>query len=793
MSTKESLLSKRVRDLRESLLQIQPRLSCERLRCLAEVYQDVKGEAPVTTRAKVFEKLLKEMTIFIDENPIVGTLTQYRAGVQPYPEASCKWMMKEYEYSTALGKGRLSDDDKRLLAEAIDYWGERCLVSKADEMWQEKYPGLKRSDFDAKAGAWMPPNSAVINTFRCSVDYGRVVHKGLKEVIKEAQNEIQALPLVSLEAFRKRDFLGAVIRCLNAVIAFAKRYADLADSMANKEMDPDRKKELQKIAATCRWVPENQARNFYEAVQSFWFTHLATEIEGVSGGHSPVRFPQYMYPFYKKDKENGTITEEEAIELLELLFIKFSEINIYQGGAFYNAAMSNLFQNMNLGGVTPDGNDATNELDFMILEAQRRVRMMQPTLSVLYHDKMSEEFLLKALELVRIGIGMPAFFNCNLNIQRSLSHGASLEDARNHCIVGCIEQGYSHSNATVKDGWINMAKILELALYDGKDPLTGKQLGLQTGNAEAFTSYNELHEAVKKQFQYQFQLYFEYEFGSHSYLTEYFPAPFTSALINDCIKRGKDVNGGGARYEIDGISPCGMIDLADSLTAVKKLVFEEKKVTMKDLIKALRADFEGYEQLHKICLEAPKYGNDDIRADQTASDWFRIFEQEQSGYKNHVGAPLRAFALSVTTHFPFGVRTGALPNGRKKGVPLADGSVSASPGMDRNGPTALINSACRVADNLKYGSNLLNMKFHPVALKDRAGLRKLLSLIKTYVDLGGHHVQFNVVGADTLKDAQLHPEEYRDLIVRVAGFSAYFIHLDPVVQNEIIKRTEIIL
>lgn len=791
--TDEAIVSKRVQGLRQSLLQIKPRLSCERVRSLIESYRETEGEPPAIRRAKVFEKYLKEMTIFIDENPIVGTLTQYRAGVQPYPEMSCKWMKKEFEFSTSVGKSKLSGEDEKLLEEAVEYWKNRCLVAIADKNWSQKYPGLKRTDLTMASAVWLPSNPACINTYRSSIDYGKVVNKGLKSVIQEAETELKHLPFVSLEALGKREFLKAVIISCNAVIAFAQRYATLADHMAQKETNTDRKKELERIANTCRCVPENPARGFYEAIQAFWFTHLASLIEGCSSGHSPGRFSVYMYPFYKKDRDGGAITEEEAIELLELLFIKCTEIGLYQPEALFDANMSSLFQNISMGGVTPDGEDATNELDFLLVEAQRQVKMIQPTLSVLYHDKMPEAFLLKCAELVKTGIGMPAFFNNDLNIQRALDHGASLNEARDNCIVGCVESGFSHANAPLKSGFINMPKLLELTLNDGKDPLTGKQVGLKTGNFEQFKSYEELHNALKAQFQHQFQLFFDYQFGCHSYLTEFFPVPFTSSLLDDCIKRGKDVNGGGARYNIDGACSVGMVDLADSLAAIKRLVFEEQKVTLGELRDALAANFEGHEKLHQLCLDAPKYGNADQYADSMLRNWYRIFEEEHRKYHDQLGNNLRPIALSVSTHFPFGMLDGALPSGRKAKMPLADGSVSASPGMDKNGPTALILSATRVIDTVRYGCSLLNMKFHPSTLKDMPGLKKILSLIKTYFDLGGHHVQFNVVSAQTLKDAQLHPENYRHLIVRVAGFSAFFIHLDPVVQNEIIKRTELML
>lgn len=791
--SEKGVLSDKVRKLKESLLEIKPRLLTERLRFLMEAYRETEGEPPIVTRARVFSKTLRGMTIFIDENPIVGTLTQYRAGIQPYPEVGCHWMRREITggYSTALGKGVLSEGDKELMEEAVDYWWDRCLLAKTQKEFAEKYGQGIRNDMAIKVIVWGDNVGHPLIASRFCPGFGKVLNKGLNGVIEEARTELRNLPLGSLEASEKREFLNSVVEACQAVIDFAHRYADLAQDIAQSEANPDRKAELERIAETCNWVPANPARNFCEAIQSVWFTHLCVMIESCSDGHALGRFTRYMYPFYRKDKEEGRITDEEVIELLELLFIKLTEIDIYIPRRDFESNMGSLFQNLALGGVTPDGRDATNELDYLVLEAQKRVRMIQPTLSILYHDRMSEEFVLKALEVVRTGLGMPAFFSSDLNIERLLEHGASLEDARNHCIIGCVESGFSHSAGTMMGGFINMPKLLELALHNGKDPRTGIQIGPQTGEAESFQSYDELHHALRKQLEYFLPFYHDFEFTGHALNARLLPAPFSSALIDDCIKKGKDMNSGGARYSQDGGGPVGTVDLADSLAAIKKLVFEDKKITMKELLEALQVNFEGKEDLRYMLLNAPKYGNDDNYVDEIAREWYDIFYEEHQRFKNHLGHTLKPWALSITTQFPFGAVVGALPSGREAGVSLADGTVSASPGMDKNGPTALIKSAAKAIDTIKYASALLNTKFHPTVLKDREGMRKLLALIKTYLDLGGHHVQFNVVSGETLRDAQLHPENYRDLIVRVAGFSAYFIHLDPGVQEQIIKRTEL--
>jgi len=786
----QGTVTEKVRKLKESFHETLPALCPERVKFLAEAYQENEGKPPITIRAKVYEKFLKGMSLHIDENPIVGNLSKYRVGMVPYPEYSCKWMKKEVEAITAFGKVPISQEDQELLTEAVDYWKNRSTYTLTNEIHAWKYKGEPtRNELQFAAGVWLIPVG--VPPGRISVDYGKVLIKGLNGVIAEAQQQLNSLPIGTSDAISKKDFLKAVITSCNAVIAFANRYADLTGDMAQKESDPARKKELEDISQICRWVPANPARTFREAIQSFWFTHLAVHMEINSSGISPGRFPQYMYPFYKKDLEEGRISREEAIEFLELLFIKFTEIIRFWSQSFFAKDMGNLLQNISLGGLTPDGQDATNEMDYLLIEAQKRVRMIQPTLSILYHDKLPEELLLRAAELVRTGLGMPAFFNANLNVESLVYYGASLEDARNQCQIGCVERGFSHGAGPMLGGAINMPKMLELALHDGKDPVSGKQVGPKTGNPGNFTSFQELADAIKKQLQHFMPRYADYEYTGHAINAQYFPTPFVSALVDDCIKKGLDASSGGARYYMAGFGPVGVIDLGDSLAAIKKYAFEEKQIAMGELLKALEANFEGYQEMHKLLLNAPKYGNDDDYVDNIVREWYDIFYDEQQKLRDHQGRKLIPFAISVSWHGPLGALTGALPSGRKAGMPLADGSVSSSQGYDKNGPTALMKSASKAIDTVKYFSSLLNMKFHPSPLSTAEGLRKLIALIKTYLELGGHHVQFNVVSAETLRDAQIHPENYKNLIVRVAGFSAYFIHLDPVIQNEIISRTEL--
>lgn len=783
------LLSDRVRQLRESLVNLVPRLSTERAQLLLKSYRETDGQSPVLRRAKAFARVLAGMTIFIDSNPIVGTLTKYRGGVQPYPEFSCDWMAEETEFHGPLGPIIVTEEDRKFLRESVDYWRDRCVARKVDEIWARKHPARPRRADLIKAGVFMDIAEEPVG--RINLDYGKVLRIGLTGIIDQAKTELARLPGETLEALRKRDFLDAVIISCEAVTSFAKRYADLADSMAANEVDAYHKSELQTIAEICRQVPAKPARTFREAIQSFWFIHVTALDANCASGITPGRLGLYTYTYYKDDKLAGRITEEEALELLELLFIRFTEISKFAFKKHTARSQGTMFQNISLGGVDQHGRDATNEVDYLLIEAQRRVRTIQPTLSVLYHDAINDDSMLRATELVTTGIGMPAFFNSDLNIERLLDHGASLEDARGHCVIGCVEAGFSHCAGSMRSGFFNMPKMLELALNNGRDPSSGLTVGLKTGKAASFQTYEQLLDAVRKQLAHAVSLYNEARELGRAVIAEYAPMPFFSALVDDCIPNGRDESDGGARYYMNGGSPVGTVDLADSLVAIRKLIYEEKRYSMAQLLDALKKDFEGHEEMHQSLIRAPKYGNDDEAIDAVVRQWYDYFYNEHQKSRDYLGKDMRPAAISIAAHFPFGVSCGALPSGRKANLPLTDATVSPEPGKDTQGPTALIRSATRAIDTIRYASGQLNVKFHPSSLADQAGKKNLIALIKSYTDLGGHHVQFNVVSGDALRDAQEHPDNYRDLIVRVAGFSAFFVHLDRDVQNEIIRRTEL--
>jgi len=782
-------LSDRVQKEKEELLSALPQVDTERIRVLLDVYQENKLEPAIIRRARLFYRLCSEKTLHIDENPIVGSLTRYKYGAYPFPEEGCAWMKRTDEFYLPRGKAQITPEVREWIDKAVDFWRGSNLFSLTREVALEVY-GVDIRTF-SECGVWIeatPGGAAHILV----PDYSKVLNKGLAGIIAEAEREQAKLNTGEPEAINQWYFYQAVKLALSGMIVLAHRYAFLAREMAKEERGVVRRRELEEIAEICEWVPTNPARTFREAVQAFWFIMLGVWLEAPKALTAPpATLTRCLYPLYQKDKEEGRLTDEEAIELLQFLFLKFNHLAHVLPPHGYRMNQSRLGLQLSLGGLTPDGEDATNELDWLVLEAQERIRLPEPLINLVYHDKLSEAFLLKCVDLIRTGIGQPAFHNSWTAIERHLyHHGMPLEEARPFVVAGCVQSFI----AGYMDGYwetrLNVAKMLELTIENGKDPLTGKELGLQTGNAESFQTYDQFYQAFVRQLEYFVPLTHNVSRTAWT-LQRNFPTPFSSSSINDCVETGKDVSDGGARYSFgDGVCLVGVVDAANSLSAVKKVVFEEKKITMKQLKEALAADFEGYEEIEQMCLNAPKYGNDDAHIDSIAKGIYEICYNLHSK-SDHLGRPVMPSAYSVTGHVAFGEFTGALPNGKRARKPLVDASVSAQAGTDKNGPTALIKSAARIVDTVKYGSNHLNMKFHPTALKGTDGARKLLSLIKTYFDLGGYHVQFNCVSGETLKKAQLHPEDYKELVVRVAGFSAYFITLDKDTQDDIIRRTEL--
>jgi len=786
--SKVGLLSPRVKREKEALLEAQPQIDTERIGILLDVYQNSSTDPNILRRAKVFNRFCAEKTIFIDGNPIVGTLTRYPYGANPGFEEGCAWMGRSDEFYLQRGKAKVTPEVREWINKALDFWQDKNQFKITCDIINQSLKVDAR--VMGKCGLWseMTPHGA---GHMADPDFFKTVNTGLSGILSEVEEAEAKLDVGEPDGLSRYNFYQAVKLSLNGMMVLAKRYAALAREMAERETDAARKQELEEIARICEWVPANPARNFREALQSYWFTMLGVWLEKSAVLNSPpYNLTQVLYPFFKKEKAEGKLTDEEAIELIQFFFLQCNRLATVLPPHGFRLSQTRLGLQLSLGGFTPDGGDASNELEWLVLEAQHRIQMPEPLVNVIYHDKLSEEFLLKCIDLIRTGIGQPAFHNGWVAVERHLfHHHMPLEEARTLRIVGCVQSaipGYTNGYWYTR---FNVAKMIEFALENGKDPLSRLQLGLQTGNAEDFKTYDEFYQAFLKQLEYFIPLTHEAARIAWS-VQRRFPTPFASSAVHDCIEKGQDVSDGGARYSFgDGVCMVGVVDVANSLAVIKKLVFEDKKLTISQLRKALAADFDGYEDIQRMCLDAPKYGNDEEYADSIAKAIYDVC-YEITPKVDHLGQVTMPSAYSIAAHTAQGEYTGALPNGKKARAALTDASVSAQGGTDKSGPTALVRSAARIIDPVKYSSSHFNMKFHPNALKGQ-GAKKLLSLIKTYFDLGGYHVQFNCVSSETLKAAQLDPVKYKQLIVRVAGFSAYFIHIDKDLQDEIIKRTEI--
>ena len=790
-STTNARISNRVSKLREAFLSTPSYVCGERSHLFTEYWRHSEAEPIAIRRAKAFDYVLRNKKIALyDGELIVGTQTKYRRGGSLYPEFCTDWIEEELELLSTRETSRfeISDEDRDMILDDLQYWKGKTVKDVLLPLWRERWgnlieDGIKtRMSFNFDTPA--PHGRQVVN-------FPKVLHQGLLGIIEEAQEQIANNLVLSNEDLHKRYFWEAIIISCKAAIALAQRYAMLAKEKALEEGNPARRRELEEIAKNCKQVPAHPATTFHQALQSIWFTHLAVEIENNSWGYSPGRLDQYLYPLYKRDIEEGRITREEAMGLLGCMWIKFAEIELLHQGATAKLCQGSVYQNVTIGGQTEDGEDATNELSYLILEVEKEIKLSQPTLSLRYFEGLKDDFLLKCAEVIRSGGGKPAIF-CDKYALSTLSHyGIPLKEARTYAPTGCVEISIPYSSTLFFGGFLSVPKCLELALNNGKDPLTGVQLGPETGDPLSFKDYNELLKAFEDQLKFSAEWVINTMNTFYTPYPDLVPTPFNSALINDCIKVGKDINEGGPCYTtLLATFPIGMVTAGNSLTALKKLVFEDKAISLDEVLEALRVNFEGKQELRKMLLNAPKYGNDDDYADGVVREVFQIVRDAvYPHYTNSWGDTVAFAYLGVTAHYFHGQTTGATPDGRMAHTPYADGSLSAYPGTDCQGPTAVIKSATKV-DYIPALATLFNLKFHPSALNDEERIRKFWALVKTYAELGGYHIQFNVVDRETLLNAQRHPENYKDLVVRLAGFSVFFVELSPQVQMEIISRTE---
>ncbi len=794
------MANERIERLRERLFVDQYPLSTEKIRLMTESLKQTQGEPQILRRAKALANVLDNITIFIeDDELIVGNAASKPMGV----ELDCDVAIWPQDEIDALREEGFvaSEEDEAELRELNDYWRHNNLVARSGDLYDDErlWPFMQsgvvlppwRNREEGSGGGYAQGGMGLGPGFvLCGYDFAKVLSSGLDSIIEEAQAELDRTRFAEADSAGKAYFLRSVILAHEAVIRFANRFADLAAEMATTEGDPNRKAELERIAATCRWVPARPARSFYEAMQSFWFLFLVTNPQTTAAAG---RFDQYIYPFYKRDKEEGIVTDDQVLELLQCLRIKDMQLNRTSGRLLRqkNAGLAK-WHNWTIGGVTPEGEDATNELTYLILQAAMECPTPHHTITLRVHEGTPEALMLKALEVVKTGIGMPAFVGDKSYIEFLLSHGVPLRTARDYIMTGCLDVNIVGKSRIGPYGMFIVPLVFDIFMHNGMDPNTDLKVGLETGDPESFTSFEEFVSAFKRQLAYFMGLAADKNNVELAVARDLFPDPVRSSLMDDAITDGKDMLDRTMPFENGAVlNLIGMINVADSLAAVKKLVFDEKRVSMSQLKAALAANWQGngYQELRKEFLAAPKYGNDDAYVDSIARELYQFWADTAVTLDTRLGGKHMPAAISITSQAPGGALTGATPDGRYAGECLADGTMSAMRGRDTHGPTALIKSAAKI-DQVPYQSTLMNMKFHPSALSGTEDLRKLSSLIKTYFGLGGKHVQFNVISKDTLVDAQRHPEDYRDLVVRVAGYSAYFVQLTRAVQDEIIERTE---
>lgn len=783
------MMTERVKKLRKQSVEAVPRISMERAVIVDEVYKKYEGSVPTPVlRALVLKELMSKKELCINEGElIVGERGEKPAVTPTYPELCCH-TIDDFEVMNQREKisFKVSEEAKKIQREKIiPHWEKRSMrhsiLNNVTDEWNSCYQAGIFTEFMEQRG----PGHTVAD--------GKIYTKGFLDFKADIQKAIDSLDFHTDEKAldRKHQLEGMSIAC-DAVMILGERYSELAKEMAEKESDPERKEELLDISKRCGRVPAHAPETFEEAIQMYWFIHLCVISElNPWDSFSPGRLDQHLNPFYIKGVDEGTMDPEKAKELLQCLWIKFNNqpappkvgITLKESGTYTD------FANLNTGGVQADGSDGVNEVSYIILDVMDELKLLQPSSNVHISKKTPQAFLKKSLEVVRKGWGQPALYNTDAVIQEMLIAGKTIEDARCGGNSGCIETGAFGKEAYILTGYMNLPKILEITLHNGLDPQSGEKLGIETGNPETFSTYEELFEAYKKQLKHFIDIKVKGNRIIERLYATRMPVPFLSVIIDDCITKGKDYNAGGARYNTSYIQGVGIGNIADMMTSIKYNVFDKERMSMEELLKAAKDNFEGHEEIfHLVVNKTPKYGNDDDYADDIMQEIFYAYYNEVNGRPNCNGGQHRINMLPTTCHVYFGAVIGATPDGRKANKPLADG-ISPSKGVDRVGPTGVIKSASKM-NHLITGGTLLNQKFTPSMVEGEQGIDNLAHLVRSYFKLDGHHIQFNIISRDILLKAQENPEEYKDLIVRVAGFSDFFWNLDKALQDEIIERTE---
>lgn len=783
-------MTPRIEQLREESLNAVNRISAERALLITEFYQNhvAFGDTVPVQRAKSFRYLLENKTVCINHGElIVGERGPAPKATPTYPEITVH-SLQDLDILNSRKKVwfRVDEETREAYREIIiPFWSGRSnrdrIMQAMEQPWHDAYQAGIFTEFMEQRA----PGHTVAGS--------KIYRKGMLDILADVEDALSALDYLNdPQAFERAEELKAMRIAAEALIRFAGRHAEKLDELAAGETDEVRRNELLKMAQVCRNVPAHAPQTLQEALQYYWFVHLGVISElNPWDSFNPGRLDQHLYPFYRREIAAGTLTRDEAVELLQAFWIKFNNhpappkvgITAQESNTYTDFAL------INLGGVKEDGSDAVNEMTYLLLEVIEEMRLLQPSSMVQLSKKNPDRFIDRAMKIVKTGFGQPSIFNTDAIVQELTAQGKTLADARNGGASGCVESGAFGTESYILTGYFNLPKILEITLHNGIDPRTQKQIGLPTGQPADFDTFPQLLEAFRQQVNHFVRIKIRGSNIIERIFMQHVPTPFLSLVIDDCVARGTDYICGGARYNTNYIQGVGMGTVTDSLTALKKWVFDESLLTLPEFAAALSRNFEGDEELrYRLIYQTPKYGNDDDAADDQLREVFEIYHTAVNGYHSPRGATYRINLLPTTCHVYFGSVMQASPDGRKAGQPVSEG-ISPVQGADTRGPSAVIKSAAKI-DHLRTGGTLLNQKFSPSFFEDDEAIRKISQLVRSYFRMDGHHIQFNVVNAEILRDAQKHPEKYRDLIVRVAGYSDYFNDLGEDLQEEIIRRTE---
>lgn len=795
-----NVLTERIKMRRQSWLEGKIHVSTGRSSAATQSWKETEGENVLIRRGKLFARICEQAPIAIFDNElIVGSQTEYIRGCSPCPDfslAGCEEVLggvKEVADSEVIPVV-VTDKDIKACEEHVVFWRGKTPEEKVVKAVEQHF-NIDWNKLVAQGVCAFRHGASSFVVWHRDADYEKVLNKGLIGIIEEAEERIKALTFENAEDSERWYFLQAAIVALKGMIAYAKRYARLAKELADKEGNSQRKLELEKIAQACEWVPENPARNFHEAVQSVRFIQLGLNLETAGANENLGRVDQYLFPFYERDIMRGKLTLQEAAEILGCFYLKVNEMEALRAGLWRQSGVGAQVDHTTISGVDRDGNDVSNELTYLILKVHEELKI-NPPLEIRVHKNIPVELMIKGIECNRsVRGGIPAFINDERVILNLVEDGIPIEEARDYITAACLRVNMPHASIAGWGDFYNGPKALELVMYNGWDPRTGTQAGPKTGDPRSFKGIEDWIEAWKKQMEYAINVFHDIGLFAFHIVGREFPLPYLSALNDDCIAKGQDIMRGGARYPQFYLQVYSQVraNTADSLMAIKKLVYEEKKLTVDEIIDACYHNYEGdgRGKIRQMLLAAPKFGNDEQEPDELYKKLSFWLSRLVRTYKNPFGYPQRDQRAGATVHYYEGNFVGALPDGRKAYTPLSDGGVSPTQGADKKGPTAVIRSASKVIDIHTNRCTVLNQRFSPNLVKTKENILKVVDLIKTYFeDYMGWQIQFNILGRETLLAAKANPEEYRDLVIRVGGYSVYFFELPPKMQEEIIARSE---